>query len=158
MAFDPAALLTGPRGRRLLLECARGMAAEQDSETAEELLWALQHLEHALDPSGGRTVTFGAAGGPPTQPPSYSVEEFARLLAELPLVPVSARELAFSLRDAVDSARYWQAPDGGDVLGALPPVTDGLARIAEHICRSPFVASFARTPDTSDQWSILPAD
>src|SRR4051812_7953494 len=126
MAFDPAALLTGPRGRRLLLECARGMAAAQVSEPAEELLWALQHLEHALEPGGSRIVTFWAAGGAPTRPPSYSVEDFARLLSELPLEPVSGREVALCLRDAVDSARYWQAPDGGDVLGAQPEVADGL--------------------------------
>src|SRR3954447_17705686 len=103
MAFDPAALLTGPRGRRLLLECARGMAAAQDAQPATEFLWALHHLEHTRDPSKSRILTLGAAGGSPDGPPSYSVEEFARLLSELPLGPVSARELAFSLRYAVDN-------------------------------------------------------
>jgi hypothetical protein len=44
------------------------------------------------------------------------------------------------------------------VLAALPEVIEGLIRIAEQVCGSPFAASFPRTLDPTDQWSVLPAD
>ncbi len=160
MAVEPDTLLAGPRGRRLLLECARGMASEQGGDLGWDFVSALHLLEYDLDPAKGSTslVTLGLAGDPPTPPPKPSVKDCARLLEELPLVSLGARELAISLRAAVDNARYWQPPDGGDVLGALPQMRPGLRRVAEHIARSAFVTSFQRVLDSSEQWSVLPAD
>ncbi|WP_146930251.1 hypothetical protein [Cellulomonas xylanilytica] len=57
----------------------------------------------------------------------------ARFLDAVPLGELSTDILLVGLTAAVDSARYWQEPDGEDVLAATPHVHGALSRVAARI-------------------------
>src|SRR3954451_14841078 len=157
MAMDPETLLAGPRGRRFVLEFARGMVNAGEDGPGRDLALTLSALEYDLRPSDGTSVliAFSPVGESVAPAPSYVPEDLARLLADLPLGELSDRRLVESLQDAVDNARYWQEPDGADALAALPVLRSGLARIAEHLCRLEFVAGFERGPGGCDPGAVL---
>lgn len=147
------ALVEGPRGRRLclelLLEAAQGMADDDG--------WgAARHVQEAaleLEPGHGTSVLMltafsdGAAVEPPVSPHDERTralppaQRAATALAGLPLPeaydPLTLREM---LAASVDAARYWQEPDGLDVLAAQPELRPPLLRAAEVVAGSDAVA------------------
>ena len=56
-----------------------------------------------------------------------------------------------ALRAAVDSARYWQEPDGEDVLGATPAVRRSLESLARAVVESPDSAWWSDPFDAAGQ-------
>ncbi|WP_435299049.1 hypothetical protein [Timonella sp. A28] len=103
----PNQLLSGPRGRRLILElaCAR-------NEKLEELMFA--NVMNELD-SGGR---------------ARIVVELARSTAQIEQSPPDEFELLLALRESVSRAMYWQAPDTEDELLAHPSIVAALRPLA----------------------------
>lgn len=53
----------------------------------------------------------------------------------------------------MDTARYWQAPDGEDVLAALPPVRAALLPVAEQVLTAPGVQWWDEDRG-AEQWAI----
>ncbi|KAE8764603.1 hypothetical protein [Georgenia thermotolerans] len=154
MKVDPRVLLVGPRGRRLCLDIA-GSAIEGDSShAAEEYRLAVGYAAYDLDPGRGTSRVMFSFGGGELVTPHPSPADVARLLDLLPLVEPDEGTLLRGLMAAVDFARYWQEPDGEDVLAAAPEMREALARVAASVAQCP-VASWWTTPlDLAAQWAV----
>lgn len=120
MTLDPAALLLGPRGRRLCLELALAGAGQELSLTA---FYAAHHLH---PDSGSSRAVFG--WGVPDPLPTLGATDVAARLRDAPVPTPDGPTLMQSLVNVVDTARYWQEPDGEDVLAAA--VVSELGRVA----------------------------
>ncbi len=144
-----AELLSGPRGRRLCLSLA--------GRAGYDVSVALMRLAHELDPHRGSIVEITAArvsnGEPPPPPDPMSVEEFARLLPYRATRALSADEIEDALDTTVGNARYWQAPDGEDVLAEHPAVRLALEPIARALLSSPLTADWP-APASPRQWRV----
>ena len=163
MTVDPAVLLAGPRGRRLCLEWAQ--VAERSDDTGDDtaddnrLNSAIFYAAHNLDPDRGSSrVLFSFVAGQSAPPiaerPTPSAQEVAHLLAAAALADPDDRALLRALVAAVDHARYWQPPDGEDVLAAAPEMRAALARVAALIASSRPAAWWATPLDRAEQWAV----
>lgn len=153
--LDPAALLDAPRGRRLCLALAQAVAPEDDGAGAlrEAIMWAAYHL----DPGRGRWVEILTSDGRPPRDdelPRWTVAEVAALLAGAPAEPPGPAELHAALAEAVDSARYWQEPDGEDVLAATPEVVAALRPTAAAVAAAPGAAWWTAAIDPATQRAV----
>ncbi|QAY74767.1 hypothetical protein ET445_16930 [Agromyces protaetiae] len=148
-------LLAGPRGRRVCLELVRALGADPLTG-ASELGTAVFLAAYALDPGRGSSVVlFGWGAAASEAPPEPSPAEVARLIDAADLAALDdARTLRTALVASTDSARYWQEPDGEDVLAAEPEVVEALARVAEAV-ESAEAARWWRAPIAHDgQWML----
>ncbi|TFD93387.1 hypothetical protein E3T61_04650 [Cryobacterium lactosi] len=159
-ALDPAVLLAGPRGRRLCLEWARTWSQNDD----ERLSSAIFYAAHNLDPGRGVSRVLFSVGTDGSdrdadhgsKPPAPG--DVARLLADASLTEPGGPAVMSALAAAVGNARYWQPPDGEDVLAAAPEMRAALARVAHLLAGSP-QASWWTTPAggparDAEQWSV----
>ncbi|MEL7977516.1 hypothetical protein AAG589_16755 [Isoptericola sp. F-RaC21] len=127
--LDAAALLSGPRGRRLCQELAQA----QD----DDVRLAVFRAAHDLDPGAGTSrVRYGARRG--CRPrrgrrPRPATDDVVRRLGDATFAVPDERQVLDVLGAAVDNARYWQEPDGEDVLAALPEVREALAPAADAL-------------------------
>ncbi len=149
------ALVAGPRGRRLLLEFA---VAGEDAVLGEggehPLQAAVFDAAFRLARDHGQAVMrFG--WGERRARPELTVAGVVSRLADVPLARVSPELLVESLSASVDSAMYWQEPDGDDLLCAVPEVREALLRVAEHLVGSPQVQAWAARYDPADQWQVV---
>lgn len=152
MAVDPVVLLAGPRGRRLCLEFVRRQ--HDDTQEAVQLGEAIFYAAYDLDPDRGTSrVLFGQVGDQ-YSPPNHSPEDVARLLAVVPLAEPDARAVLLTLAAAVENARYWQEPDGEDVLAGSPGLRASLARVANLVADSPHSDWWATPLDGTAQWVV----
>ncbi|WP_277832632.1 hypothetical protein [Speluncibacter jeojiensis] len=106
---------------------------------------------HHLAPD---SVTLLGPGADEVRQTVVAPGEVARRLAEVPLPEVTAAALRSAVTGATDAARYWEEPDGEDLLAAAEPVRRELRRIAEHITRSPLSQWWTEPLATDDQWSV----
>lgn len=153
--IDPNILLSGPRGRRFVL--AFVMASERLAEpdyTRYKLLPAVSHASYNLDPGRGRSRVMATIGdGNPTIP-TVSPADVATALATVTPAAVTEELVRQSMTMAVDSARYWQEPDGEDFLAATNVVHDALRPFARHIAESPLLNWWSSGVDLQDQWTV----
>ncbi len=115
---------------------------------------AVFYAAHNLDPNPG--VLYGPGADEPL--PDIPPEEVARKLSTVLLPEVTAAVLRSALGMAVDNARYWQEPDGEDILAATTPMRRELRRVADHIAQSPHVDWWPTEVARDDQWSVGWAD
>ncbi|HEY9311911.1 hypothetical protein [Williamsia sp.] len=164
-----AALLAGPRGRRMLL--AYVMDAEQIRRPEphdDSFRSAIVRASHHLDPERDSSVTYSrvtysrvayeSGAEVPLEELLRAVvtaDDVAHRLSQVPLPVVTEVALRSALSAATDSARYWQDPDGEDVLAATEPVRQELRRVAEHIARSPHAQWWTTALAEADQWVIV---
>ncbi|WP_336873402.1 hypothetical protein [Rhodococcus qingshengii] len=147
-------LLAGPRGRRMLLAYAidaeRTLRPEPGDGTFRiNARLAAYHLDVG---QGTSRVLFGP-GADEARQTVVTAEDVARSLSELSLPKVTAVDLRSALVEAVDAARYWQEPDGEDVLVATEVMQDELRRVAEHIAGSEYAQWWSSPLAASDQWT-----
>ncbi|MBO1902647.1 hypothetical protein J4H92_11890 [Leucobacter weissii] len=148
-------LLRGPRGRRLLLEFALASArAVEEQDRGASLLETVFLASYHLDP-GKRTsrVVFG----PWAEEAERTIPAPADAAAELstvPLLEASPGLLRECLAESVEAARYWEEPDGADVLAASAEMRAELSRVAEHIAASPAAAWWWSPVDHRTQWVL----
>ncbi|WP_315915380.1 DUF1990 domain-containing protein [Arthrobacter sp. lap29] len=156
--LDPAALLAGPRGRRLCLELA-GLAADavatescgtgQDSGGFGS---ARFYAAYNRDPDRGTsTVLFGPGAEQPV--PNPTAQDVAALLEAVPLPMLTESLLLEALSSTVNSARYWQEPDGDDVLAATPAMRRALHRFAQQLADSPLTHWWTSPLEPAAQWN-----
>ncbi|WP_167043820.1 hypothetical protein [Salinibacterium sp. ZJ454] len=159
MRLQPAELLTGPRGRRLCLEFAL-REWDNKSVAADGLRQAVFYAAYELDPGRGASRFLFGADTDQNPPPLPSPEDVRQLLETVPLAEPDERALWFSLQAAVDSARYWQEPDGEDILASVPEVSAPLGRVAATITESPCATQWVESMDRLGQWTVTfdPAD
>ena len=140
--------LRGPRGRRLCLE----LAMQLDPEVKTAAFW----LGYELDSGPGTSrVLLSAAASGETATPAFaaSPEQLAARLASLDFTDLDSDLVQAALERSVDAARYWQAPDGEDVLADLPGVTAALSPVAEQVMALPDIQWFWQ-PRRAEQWAI----
>jgi hypothetical protein len=131
MTPDGELLLEGPRGRRLCLE----LAMELDPDIRR---MAFQ-LAYDLDSGRGtsRVLLTAAspddAGAPPALPAAPAAEVLAAALGDLDPAGLDGLRVGAALEQAVDAARYWQPPDGEDLLAGLPLVRAALRPLADRV-------------------------
>lgn len=150
---DPRALLVGPRGRRLCLELAGTAARRPATPEGAAYTRAAFIATYHLDPGAGTSrVMFGADLTGPG--PAPTPQEVARLLDAVPLDGIDDRTVLDALAGAVDSARYWQEPDGEDVLAATPAMREALTRVAAAIITSGAATWWSTPVDRAAQWTV----
>lgn len=160
MTLQGEVLLAGPRGRRLCLELA--MELDQDIRTA--VFW----LGYNLDPGRGtsRVILTAASPGDAGSPDGAaasgsgtSEDQLAAALTALDSTSLTGTTIQFALERSVDMARYWQPPDGEDVLAALPAVRAALLPLADQVLGVPGVEWWGEDRGV-EQWAIdwRPAD
>jgi hypothetical protein len=150
-----ADLLAGPRGRRLCLEFALRSDESGPSEL-DELRTAVFYAAYETASKQGTAIAVYSSetGGEPPTFPSVSPAEVARLLDGVDVPEPTDAALMLALRTAVDTARYWQDPDGEDVLADTPDVRRSLRRIAEAIAASSSAARWTASIDLTEQWEV----
>lgn len=156
-------LLAGPRGRRFLLEYALASElAQHPVRGAESFGQAASDAAHHLDPDSvnsrvlRRRSFFGwVAPEPEPEVPNVSAAGVATRLDLVELLEPTPEMLRHALRAAVDSARYWQEPDGEDRLAATPQMRQALQRVAEHVAASALTAWWWTPVDRSAQHCVL---
>ncbi|WP_019147164.1 hypothetical protein [Timonella senegalensis] len=128
----PNQLLSGPRGRRLLLElaCAR-------NQTLEELMY-VNYVSELTAGDRARVVV-----------------ELARATAQLEQSPPNEFELLLALRESTARAMYWQEPDSEDKLLAQPTIISALRPLAAIL--APFSPSWWTSPMGAGQRRIQDA-
>lgn len=143
IATRAEAPLAVPRGRRMLLDVAVEAEAARDDATRETSLgYAILHAADGLEPADRRRLLFtfsadGSSSASRTARPEFSATEVAECLGRVQLSEPTDEQLLDALVVAVDTARYWQEPDGEDVLAAQPEVVAQLRRVAEAVAGSP---------------------
>ncbi|MGK3952477.1 hypothetical protein ACLKM7_09145 [Microbacterium sp. I2] len=138
------ALMRGPRGRRLCLE----YVMRTDESVRSAVFW-LGRQQDA--PPGVQRRRFVGDDSAHQEPPTYTSEEVAALIDGVMLATAREDIVREALQTTVDLARYWQEPDGEDVLAAHPAVRDALRHVAELVV--------AAIPDltatrTTVQWAV----
>ncbi|MGO1316238.1 MAG: hypothetical protein ACTMIR_04270 [Cellulomonadaceae bacterium] len=118
--------LSGPRGRRLCLVLA---CADEDVRLR------VFYASHELDPNPGTMVTVGTGTPPP--PPPHAPGDVARAIDAADVRVPDALALIRALDEVTANARYWQEPDGDDVLAATAPVRHVLDRVAHVVADAP---------------------
>ena len=152
MTADPALLLAGPRGRRLCLEFARRHSV--DTHDGAQLGEAIFYAAHDLDRGRGASTVLVSSGVDQHSLPKQSPEDIARLLAVVPLTEPDEHALLSTLVATVNNARYWQEPDGEDVLAATPELRVPLARISAVLANLPHSAWWATPLARDTQWAV----
>lgn len=148
-------LLRGRRGRRMLLEFALASERLSGTEGCENSFSAAVFLaSYHLDPGKGSSAVLFGPGAAEAELAVISPEETADRLARVSIAAVSPQLMLLCLSRSVDMARYWQEPDGEDVLAGTEPMREALSRVAEHVAASAETAWW-RTPVTEQsQWSV----
>ncbi|GAB2843587.1 hypothetical protein GCM10027092_05620 [Yaniella soli] len=146
-------LMHGPRGRRLLLEFA--VASERlhdnghhDDSFSAAVFWA----SYQLDPNKGTSVSlYGDANA---EIANVTAAQVADRLAAVVLAEVTPALLRDALFMAVGSARYWQEPDGRDVLAATDQLRAALSRVAHHVAISQHTGWWTEPVTKHAQWAV----
>lgn len=128
MTPDGESLLEGPRARRLCLELAM--------ELDPDIRLMVFQLGYDLDSGRGKSRVPLTAASPDdagTPPAAASPEVLAAALGDLDPAGLDDWRVQAALERAVDAARYWQPPDGEDVLAGLPLVRVALRSLADRV-------------------------
>lgn len=150
--MTPDTLLSGPRGRRLCLELAAIYAQQASGGGGSDYGPAAFFAAHIMDPDRGNSrVLFGPGAANPPQP---TAGEVAALLDAVALPELVEENLLPALGAMVNTARYWQEPDGEDVLAASAPMRRALRRIAAHLLDSPLTRWWTSPMDRTGQWTV----
>lgn len=146
--ISPEMLLAGPRGRRLLLEFAR--SSEQQLRDPEDRALGVAEFwaSYRMAPKASRGSLFGDSTEPT---PTVLPADVAHVLSETPLLEPTEENLRPALADAAAHARYWQEPEGTDVLAATVELNEPLHRIAEHLAAGPAVRQWLEPVQLDDQ-------
>lgn len=157
--ITPEALLQGWRGRRFLLELALAAEAFPADRfvTDTPLATAVMSAAFDLDPGQGQMqlLVSSSGPGPHEMPPAATAESVASLLETSHLADVDQGATLRVFADAVANARYWQEPDGSDVLAATSVVRAALGRIARHVAGSATGIDWWSAPlDPADQHAV----
>jgi hypothetical protein len=150
-------LLAGPRGRRLCLEFAQGWSGPE-SDAITELRQAVAYASYAMATNPGMMLTASSfepvAPAPEPEPPAVMAADVAHLLDATEVDEPTVAALTLALGTAVGNARYWEDPDGYDVLAATAEVRAALRRFAEVVACAPAAALWSAPVDPADQWEV----
>ncbi len=135
----------GPRGRRCCLELAKDL----DSDISTAVFQFAHGVEEVSGSSGVRLIPTAVGGTDPF--PVSTLEQLSADLASVDLADLDTGRVQAALARSVDSAMYWQEPDGADVLAGHPTVRAALSRLAEHLASSPPIMEWFGGEPPSDR-------
>lgn len=142
-------LLRGPRGRRWCLNSV----SDVDETVATAVFW----LSHERDPHPGTLLRFGDDPADAREDPSFTDSEVAAAIEAADVTAVTPAIARAALASSVDLARYWQEPDGSDVVAALPAVRRSLSTVARRsIELMPELTASAAVRQWTVQWCTAP--
>lgn len=149
-------LLAGPRGRRLCIELAAQddriwtavVTASRFFEVEQGAPYRLMAL-YGTDPQEEDDTGDDASAVTADE----TVGGLVRLLEALDLDEPPAWALHAALVQSVDWARYWQEPDGIDVLADQHGVRNALVPLAEKVMQTPSAQSWSALRGV-EQWVI----
>lgn len=141
MVVHAETLLSGRRGLRLLLAYTL-MSAGERSELGSAVFQVSRNEESIR------------CGSRPLFRSSYTTEEVANFIDKTPLLPVTDGLLSRCLQTTVEGARYWQEPDGEDLVASAQSVRRSLLRVAEHVVESGSVDWWFTGIDRSSQYHV----
>lgn len=123
-------MLDGPRGRRLCLELAQSLSSEAGS--------LISQLGFEFDPDAGTsrisiTARFGHGVSDAHSEPKPSIPALVSAIDCLHAEALAEGIVRAAFSAAVGAARYWQDPDGEDVLAAHPDVRAAFEPLALHV-------------------------
>ena len=98
-------------------------------------------------------LTASSSGDNATPPSAASPEELGDRLASLDFAGFDSELMQAALERSVDSARYWQEPDGEDVLAGLPVITAAMHPVGEQLMAAPGIQWWGQ-PRRVEQWAI----
>ena len=150
-------LTVGPRGRRLCLEIAAAVARAAGTTAGDEYVRAAFSCAYHLDPGAGASRVLLRAPDAESDDdavPNPTSAEVARLLEAVPLDGLDLEVLDVALQATVDTARYWQEPDGEDLLAATAQMRTSLFRIATAVASSDLAAWWATPIERTAQASV----
>ncbi|GAA2590823.1 hypothetical protein GCM10009862_31460 [Microbacterium binotii] len=136
-------LLRGPRGRRWCLNCV----SDVDEAVASSLFW----LARERDPHPGTLLRFGSGEPDAHEDPSFTDVEVAAAIDSADVSAVTPAIARAALASSVDIARYWQEPDGTDIVAALPIVRASLSTVASRLA---VVMPELTAPAAVQQWTV----
>ncbi|WP_411732000.1 hypothetical protein [Paeniglutamicibacter sp.] len=114
----------------------------------------LFHASYRVESARGEGMVLFGPGAEEGRKTVVTAEDVADLMAATALVPVTAEALRRALVRSVASARYWQEPDGHDVIAGSAPVRAQLVRVANHVAASGHVAGWMSPVDLPRQWRV----
>lgn len=150
-------LLSGPRGRRLLLQFAIESEREAFPDGGGPLGHSIFEASYRLAKRRGHSITrfgWGPGANDPDHVPDVLPHDVARELQSVLLIEPEETVLRFCLAQSVDAAMYWQEPDGDDLLAAVPSVRDALARVAEWVASSSEASWLSSSIHREKQWLL----
>lgn len=139
-ATTAEAMLAGPRGRRLLIEYALATEITHNPVRTEQTFGyaaVRAAIRLATDQIGKLTPSRKFFKDRLISAASTGATE---RLSNLTTTEPTSRLLRAALAATTGNARYWEAPDGLDLLAASPPMRGPLRDIAEHLIASPLTA------------------
>ncbi|VDR38421.1 Uncharacterised protein [Tsukamurella paurometabola] len=119
-------LMTGPRGRRVCLDAV--------SFTDQDVIRAEFDLRFVFDPAPTVRLHVGDGDASPLHVDA-AVDVLRSALAAVEAVDEHFVHLA--LENAVNMARYWQEPEGTEVLASRPEIAPEIDRLAQLVAVSP---------------------
>ena len=147
-------LLAGPRGRRLLLEYALTADRLSNTQSQNSFHTSVFLAAYHLDVDHGSGVVMFGPGAEKARRTVVTAEEVADLLTRVVLPEMTATAVRQAMELSMDFARYWQEPDGADVLAATDAVRGALRRVAEHVAQSPWTEWWSTDAALTEQWAV----
>ncbi|MFW0873087.1 hypothetical protein [Rhodococcoides corynebacterioides] len=147
-------LLAGPRGRRLLLEYALTADRLSNRQSQNSFHMAVFLVAYHLDVDHGSGVVMFGPGAEKARRTVVTAEEVADRLTRVVLPEMTATAVRQAMELSMDFARYWQEPDGADVLAATDAVRGALRRVAEHVAQSPWTEWWSTDAVLTEQWAV----
>lgn len=115
----------------------------------------LSWLAHELDEDPGVPLSMGDSYREPTAAPRFTPADVAARIDAVEISAINLVSLREALYESLESARYWQAPDGDDVVATLPEVRASLRPIAELMTRAmPDLASARGKKQWAVDWNL----
>jgi len=152
-SFDSIA--DGPRGRRLLLELAIASALEERTGTTGwDLASSVMRAAHVLDPSSGAILSFGSRSRE-ASPELVTPADVAALLGRSRFASLTASMVRTALVASVDSARYWQEPDGTDALAATRELAPALSATLDRLMLTDHGDWWSNSAALSAQFAVV---
>ena len=155
MVLTAETLLDGPRGRRLVLEWVVGRGDHDPA--CRRLRQVLFDAAYGQGRDRGHAISIVSygSGGSRLEHSTTTPSAVAVVLDDLPdAPPPTPGELRSALRASVDSARYWQDPDGEDHVVADPAVRRALRRFAAVLLDSSAAAGWSDDVRRSEQVTV----
>ncbi len=162
MTLNAESLLTGPRGRGLLVHlyddaAIRNLNMRADF-AAQQGTMAMVYM-HAAPTPGVRGLVDSVrsrrerAKAQREHRRPVSPTELAEAIAAAPLPSIGNAALVEALARSVDDAKAWQPPDGSEAVIASDAVRAALTPLAERVVSSPFVREWAARAQ-AQQWVL----